>query len=1543
MKISAWLCLFLASAQALFGNTDPLQAVREQRFFAPDDGGAIGDTFGLSVAADAEWAVVGAPGDDSPFFTDEGSAYVLKRQSDGTWAIHQKLTLPMTEQERGRQISGIYFGQTVAISGDWIAVGAPRFQQTTTPRGRVVLFKRAAESWQAVQSIDRPSSIVAENLGSALALSGSTLLIGAPLDGTSGTPYVLGYNRVTTPAETWTLQRTLTGPTGTNSEFGRSLAIRAGNAIVGLPSFVQSGVNDRGEVREYSLTSGGLLATLRPPNRDVVLRFGGTLSVSGSRLLVGLLPTVTDVRPLAYLYERGASTWTQIGTIDLPSGVQHPSSLDCPVALTSTRAVVGATRSDGMTLVNVTISGGAVPALQISTGIFTSLSRSAPFSSPLNHVLAVSAEDTLASDVNITSAGTNSPPRSGGIVAITPRLPPQQPGLQTNKLAPSLSHLALNDEMGSSVAIFGDTAAVSAPRWNNNRGAVHVFTRQGFLWGYSHSLGNPTAANGGALPYGQLIAINRDWMAVNGVNLVHVYRRVDGVWARTPAYSIMARMNASAAVLNLELNQIPGFEDSLVVAYYGGTLPLLVERYRLTATMPELLSDHENNYRAQAHPIAVAGNLGLTLAQTGTKREVRLFATDKDPWLQQTRLLPLPGTDLTAGLPFSDGLTFDGSTVMIGDALHGGWPIAYQQKGKTWVGTELRDKTHPSPTLASFAARSDTSVLVTQDSFQVRTRQAGIWQLNQTIFPGATASRDRPQNLSSSALSEDTAVIGSLFSPVRYGMVSMHYLPGMEVREGPSSAIGLILSEGPVLNIGEIATGVDTDLRLTLRNSGGTAWSVSPSTIQLRQPLTNTSVQFDGMSLVPVSPSGSTPLILKIRPTQTGQQTMILDIGVIAGAGTLTSISVRFTAVSQPLLPSESPLVVPQLIALGQPMTLLVPDTISRSFHFQWFKEGRRLPGETQPFLHRPAVTSATAGTYEVEVTDASGAHLRIKDILVGVYEPKAGTLILRREQPFTLSVRAWGPGIQIQWLNGQDTPFIRGSRTPTLHVTRADHAPTPVTASLILGSTVAMPWQWDVVLVPYPEISFASLSIFIRNTALESLDSLVITSVGTAPVKTFAASSLPPGIKLDAVTGSITGTPTTLGTFLTTFTGFAADHQSHSVQVVIRVAESIEEAGYASGALAGHVGIVDTGIYSLLGLMRLQVSYTGSFSGSWLIGGQRLSFQGTLKPDGDSSTRTFAFKLPGIPGYKGFDCVMNQQPAQPFIELFMTATDTVGTTFDSRHELYPVAPATLANRALYSGRYSALMARDRSPLDPRPETAEGSGFMSFTIDSAMQSTSVGTLPDGTGFTSSGVVLDEGRGCIMSAYQTPGDWLAVSLTYQDNGTLAGTADWNRAPRPGSRLYPDGLRDQLIYVDAARYFPPAAGMTLLPSLDPIKGEAVLTLTENGSTTSHVNPFRLTPQHIAVFPAPNASRLRLDFYSPTGFCTGQFMFDDPLPGNPTQRVQRTSSFRGMLVPGLNRGEGLFLMPQLPNPSATPPTTNANSPILPGKVSITPLSAK
>jgi len=79
--------------------------------------GAPQDGFGFSVAADADVAVIGAPGDDD-LGGGAGAAYVFERFG-GTWAEVAKLTA-------ADGAAGDLFGRSVAISPSYAVAGQYR-------------------------------------------------------------------------------------------------------------------------------------------------------------------------------------------------------------------------------------------------------------------------------------------------------------------------------------------------------------------------------------------------------------------------------------------------------------------------------------------------------------------------------------------------------------------------------------------------------------------------------------------------------------------------------------------------------------------------------------------------------------------------------------------------------------------------------------------------------------------------------------------------------------------------------------------------------------------------------------------------------------------------------------------------------------------------------------------------------------------------------------------------------------------------------------------------------------------------------------------------------------------------------------------------------------------------------------------------------------------------------------------------------------------------------------------------------------------------
>jgi hypothetical protein len=115
MKLeSGRLTLAVDDTNALYPiKIDPL-LTQQVKLFASDS--ATEDQFGTSVAISGDNLVVGDSGDDVGTNTNQGSAYVFIRNGT-TWIQQQQLTASDGE-------TGDRFGQSVAISGDTVVVGA---------------------------------------------------------------------------------------------------------------------------------------------------------------------------------------------------------------------------------------------------------------------------------------------------------------------------------------------------------------------------------------------------------------------------------------------------------------------------------------------------------------------------------------------------------------------------------------------------------------------------------------------------------------------------------------------------------------------------------------------------------------------------------------------------------------------------------------------------------------------------------------------------------------------------------------------------------------------------------------------------------------------------------------------------------------------------------------------------------------------------------------------------------------------------------------------------------------------------------------------------------------------------------------------------------------------------------------------------------------------------------------------------------------------------------------------------------------------------
>lgn len=278
--------------------------------------GASGDTFGTSVAISGNFALIGSPNDDNGAITNQGSAYVYVR-SGTSWTQQAKLTA-----SDGAALD--LFGSSVAISGTSALVGANSDQiGFNLYQGSAYVFVQAGLGWIQSAKLTASDGMAADYFGNSVALSGDYALVGAMSDiganSNQGSVYVFMRG-----GGTWTFQTKLIGSDGAaNDNFGSRVAISGDYVLVGAADDDIGAVgtgSDRGSAFVF-VRSGSIWtqqARLLAPDGQNFGYFGRSVALSGDYALVGADGTGVGAdlnQGAAYLFKRTGTSWILVRKI----------------------------------------------------------------------------------------------------------------------------------------------------------------------------------------------------------------------------------------------------------------------------------------------------------------------------------------------------------------------------------------------------------------------------------------------------------------------------------------------------------------------------------------------------------------------------------------------------------------------------------------------------------------------------------------------------------------------------------------------------------------------------------------------------------------------------------------------------------------------------------------------------------------------------------------------------------------------------------------------------------------------------------------------------------------------------------------------------------------------------------------------------------------------------------------------------------------------------------------------------------------------------
>lgn len=447
------------------------------------------DGFGEEVDIEGNTVVVGANGRDGPVGVAQGAVFVFAR-SGSVWTQQQELLAP----DAGASDSATWL-KGLSLSGDTIAMG--RYQNLSL-RGAVSVFRNSGSTWIHHATLRAPDATIHDFFGYAVDVSNGTLVSGAYKDNDGsrgaqprgsvyihhliGNEWVEGYQRITPPTA------------GLNEQFGTSVAVGGGTALVGAP-LKDAGPVDQGAVGVYDRTGNlwDFRLLLTPSNGAAGDNFGRSVAIDGDTAVVGAylddVGANTD-QGSVYVFTRSGTVWTQQTQLFASDGAAN-DRFGTSVAISNGTILVGSWFDD----VGANADQGSVYVFTGSGATWTQQTRLTASDGAATDYFGYS----LAFEGNTVLIGaygddaTNSD--QGSVYCFT-----RTGATWTQQQRLNASNGLTGDRFGYSLALDGDNAIIGA-YWDDvgpsaEQGSAYVFTRPTFggTWAQQAQLVAPDGA-----------------------------------------------------------------------------------------------------------------------------------------------------------------------------------------------------------------------------------------------------------------------------------------------------------------------------------------------------------------------------------------------------------------------------------------------------------------------------------------------------------------------------------------------------------------------------------------------------------------------------------------------------------------------------------------------------------------------------------------------------------------------------------------------------------------------------------------------------------------------------------------------------------------------------------------------------------------------------------------------------------------------------------------------------------------------------------------
>ena len=292
-------------------------------------------------------------------------------------------------------------------------------------------------------------------------------------------------------------------------------------------------------------------------------------------------------------------------------------------------------------------------------------------------------------------------------------------------------------------------------------------------------------------------------------------------------------------------------------------------------------------------------------------------------------------------------------------------------------------------------------------------------------------------------------------------------------------------------------------------------------------------------------------------------------------------------------------------------------------------------------------------------------------------------------------------------------------------------------------------------------------------------------------------------------------------------------------------------------------------------GLVRIAVSAIGRFTGRVDVDGGVWSFAGYLNPNG--------FATVTIPrrGKSALTVTVQADLAGGPV----TGTVSDGTsTFDFTDSESTYNART--NPAPQAGRYTLVIESD--PSVTGSSAPQASGYATIAVGTNGGAAVVGCLADGTPFSTTGCVANDGTLALYWASPGAAATLNGVLTFRPAtvSDLDGTLAWTKAPKRTGAFYPVGFTIQSPCV-GSRYARPLPGLPAMNAMNVAPGAATANFCDGNlvNPNAYGVPVTVSQTGRATMVNPGPPNVRLGIYPASGVVIGTFV---PLGGKVIRAV-------------------------------------------------------